>query len=209
MLPVRKIEQRPLGRQPVAIVKNPLKTEWQRRWLRMEVTHPKIQELADAIAEFAKSFFFNATCRNLVLVGNSGCGKTHAAKRLRAWATVNAAAAFDTRLWDKKGAYPEALFVSWPEVTEGYYAGRFDVTHEFFQTDLLFLDDIGAERDPKQLATDKLCQILSKREKRFTVITTNIQPEHWLTRWDERIADRLLRNTLVVDLTAVPSYATL
>jgi DNA replication protein DnaC len=49
--------------------------------------------------------------------------------------------------------------------------------------------------------------VLSRREQQFTVITTNIAPDNWNTRFDIRIADRLMRNTNVVDLSGVPSFA--
>lgn len=175
----------------------------------MEVTHPQVQVMADAVAEFAREFFYHRPTKNLLLMGNAGCGKSRAAKRLHRWATANASAAFDTRLWDAKGSYPESVLCYWPEVTEGFYKGVFDVTQSFIEADLLVIDDIGAERDPKELAKDKLCQILSRRERRYTVITTNIQPEHWAEKWEERIADRLLRNMNVIDMTQVPSFATI
>lgn len=166
--------------------------------------------MADDITAFARSFFFHEPAKNIVIVGAPGCGKTHTAKRLHRWALKNAQGAFDTGEWDDKGHFPDSLFCSWPEITEGYYRGEFSVTADLIETDLLFIDDIGAERDTASLASDKLCQILSRREKRYTLITTNVQPEQWSERWrDDRIPDRLLRNTIVIDLTAVPSYSVL
>jgi hypothetical protein len=34
----------------------------------------------------------------------------------------------------------------------------------------------------------------------FTVVTTNLRPEHWRERFDARIADRLFSNARMVDL---------
>lgn len=171
------------------------------------MTCPAVQDMADAGEEFAKAFYKKTRTKNLVLVGNSGCGKTHTAKRLYRWAIAHAFLAFDCQNW--RDGIPSVSFVSWAEVTEGYYAGQFEITGEIIAADLLFIDDLGAERDPKILATDKLCQVLSRREKKFTVVTTNIQPDRWVIKWDERIGDRLLRNTRVVDLSSAPSYAVL
>jgi DNA replication protein DnaC len=74
---------------------------------------------------------------------------------------------------------------------------------------LLALDDVGAETDRHHVGTGKLCQILSRRERRFTIVTTNIQPDFWEVKFDRRVSDRFLRNSIVVDLSAVPSYGTL
>ena len=75
------------------------------------------------------------------------------------------------------------------------------------ESSLLVLDDIGAENDPWKIAADRLCQILSRRERKFTVLTTNIKPADWPVKFDGRINDRLLRNSCIVDLTGVPSFA--
>lgn len=107
-------------------------------------------------------------------------------------------------MWEK---IPDTHFISWPRISDSFYKGEFGIVDDMLETDLLFLDDLGAERDPKLLAQDKLCQVLSKRERKHTVVTTNIQPQHWIERWEERIADRLLRNSVVIDLTEVPSFA--
>lgn len=78
-----------------------------------------------------------------------------------------------------------------------------------FENDLVILDDIGAETDQYKsgIPNDKLCQILSRREKRFTVVTTNIAPQNWMERFDGRINDRLCRNSVILDISGVPSYA--
>jgi len=79
--------------------------------------------------------------------------------------------------------------------------------HDAMDSDLLIVDDIGAENDPWKICADKLCQVMSRREKRFTVITTNIQPAQWAQVFDDRINDRLLRNSVVVDISNVKSYS--
>ena len=94
----------------------------------------------------------------------------------------------------------------WPEATDGFKAGEYGCIEEAINAGLLIIDDVGAEHDPSRNGTDKLCQVLSRREKRFTLLTTNIKPEAWAERFDVRIADRLLRNSVVLNL-ACESYA--
>jgi DNA replication protein DnaC len=92
-------------------------------------------------------------------------------------------------------------------VVDDFKGGDYSVLGDMFEVDLLVIDDIGAEHDPSKSGVNKLCQILSRRETKFTVITSNISPAHWPERFDTRIADRLLRNSEVIELWSVPSYA--
>jgi len=185
----------------------PLKTRWQQKWLGMDNVAPAIQTLATEAEAFAGRWFNNNTdISNLVIVGNFGSGKTHTAKaifRFCSWATM---AAFETRKW---GAvrFPICTFLSWPEVSNAITEKQFGSVEDAIEHDLVILDDIGAENDPFKVCADRLCQILSRRERKFTVITTNVVMENWGTRFDGRISDRLLRNSVIVDISAVKSYA--
>ena len=71
-----------------------------------------------------------------------------------------------------------------------------------FNADLVVIDDVGSENDPWKVCADKFCQILSRREKKFTVVTTNVTPEQWTERFDGRINDRLMRSSVVNQLSA-------
>ncbi len=102
---------------------------------------------------------------------------------------------------------PSVLWASWPSVAASVLSKSYEVLEDMLQVDCLFLDDIGAENDAFKIASDRLCQVLSKRERKFTMITTNISPEDWGEKFDVRIEDRLLRNSVIVDMTEVPSYS--
>lgn len=78
---------------------------------------------------------------------------------------------------------------------------------DLYGYDFLALDDIGAENDDFKVATDKLCMVLTRREKKHTLITTNISMDAWAQRFDARVEDRLLRNAEVVDMNEVPSFS--
>ena len=167
---------------------------------------PAIQKVADAAEGFAKRWYHNDPSPSLlVLVGISGSGKTHIAKAIFRFARKASSNAHEKGGW--KSNSPDSLYLSWPETTDHLKAGDYYIIDEAIRSSLLVLDDLGAEHDPSRNAADKLCQILSRRERKFTIVTTNIIPEAWAERFDVRIADRFLRNSVVVDLLTVPSYA--
>ena len=95
----------------------------------------------------------------------------------------------------------------WPEIANEIAESKNEWLTDAIDCELLVLDDVGAENDPWKRCADKLCQILSRREKKFTILTTNIKPESWPAQFDGRITDRLLRNSVVVDLSSTESYA--
>jgi DNA replication protein DnaC len=175
-------------------------TEWQNRNLHLRGDHPKLKEMADHAQNLAKWFAANDACAPCVLVicGDSGTGKTHTARALYNWAR------------EKSGRLPVSVeFHSWPETCDAVSEGYTGIMRDLMEADFLALDDIGAETDKYKTGemVDKLCQVLSRRENKYTVITTNVSPDRWNAKFDARITDRLLRNSTVCDLVGVPSYA--
>ena len=163
--------------------------------------------MADAAQAFCGRWVSNENTPSLlVLVGDSGCGKTHVAKAIYWFCNSASSLAFKGGKWghEKK---PDTKYVAWP-ATVAAMKQKFDGGFEdALAASLSVLDDVGAENDPWAEGKDKLCQILSRREKMFTVLTTNAAPDSWAQRFDTRIADRLMRNSVIVDLAGVQSYA--
>lgn len=173
----------------------------------MDVTHPTVQAAADACSALAAMIGKNtALIPMVVLCGEPGCGKTHLLKNMVAWARRESFG-----FWER-GVLKAPLSVtsvSWPVICDAFKAGMYGIMDDLLRDDFVAIDDIGAEHDPSQNAADKLCQILSRREGKWTMITTNIAPSAWATRFDSRIEDRLLRWSTVVDMSNVPSFSTL
>jgi len=72
----------------------------------------------------------------------------------------------------------------------------------------LVIDELGGGHDPSGVGVDKLCQILSRRENMWTLITTNITASAWESKFDRRVASRFFRNSVHVDLGDVPDFST-
>ncbi len=188
-------------------LKHPCRNPWQQKWLCLDCHHPQIQVLADAAEDFCRRWFMcNRNPSLLVLAGNPNSAKTHTAKAIFRFALAAASAAFNREQGGRWPNCPSASFHSWPEVADAFKEGHYGLVADMIQDDLLVLDDIGAEHDPSKNATNKLCQILSRRERQFTVLTTNVEPELWFSKFDPRIDNRLLRNSEVVNLFGVPPY---
>lgn len=171
-----------------------------------------IQEAASEAQRFCFRFVNNdRNSSMLVLAGHTGCGKTKIMTFMHTYCNAAAWQAYHRNKgengWRGHSSIPAVHFASWPRVTSEILNKCEGSLLDLLEVDCLFLDDIGAENSAFGIASDKLCQVLSRRERRFTVITTNISPEDWNTRFDVRIADRLLRNSVVVDMTDVPSYS--
>jgi DNA replication protein DnaC len=141
-----------------------------------------------------------------VLIGENGSGKTHIARHVRAWASAVTLMLppVDAAVGVKM---PDVCMVSWPAVVDGFKQREFSVMEDLLDCSLCILDDIGAEHDPSGFGKEQLCLLLSRREFRWTLITTNIQPGAWPTVFERRIASRLVRGAEHVDLSKVPDYA--
>lgn len=196
-------------KSPEPARKNPTRTQWQRKWLDLEVHHPSIQQMADEAQEWAFRWFRNIQTHSLlVLHGNSGCGKSHIASRIYGYARAAAFTAYEKGHWQE--GPPLLCMLRWPETTSALVDQNIEQwCEDAIKAGMLILDDIGAENDPWKKATDRLCQILTRRERKFTFVTTNVAADQWPVRFDVRIADRLCRNSVIVDLSQCPSFALL
>lgn len=176
--------------------------EWQKKFLGLDCHCPQIHGLADEAMDFCMRWFRNETNRSLlVIVGDSGTGKTMTARGILKFSRLAAFRGYELGFWKSP---PSIDYLRWPEVIDSSESGQVELP---VNSSLLIIDDAGAESDRFRKSTDRLCQILSRRERAFTVFTTNIRPDAWGAKFDHRVADRMFRNSVIVDLTNVPSYS--
>lgn len=120
----------------------------------------------------------------LSLLGLTGTGKTHCATHL--WSVFSKKFQWHTMEFIHKPIY-------WPKFIASLRSGGgYAQLEEMQRWPILFLDDIGAERDTTGFASDQLNTLLGCRSDRWTIIASNLFLEQ-LGAIDPRIADRVIR----------------
>jgi DNA replication protein DnaC len=163
--------------------------------------------MESAVWKFCQAFAQNPNRgTRLVLFGNNGNGKSKTLRSIKRW-IKDRAIDLPLVMHDDNASLCNCLLVNWAEQVNYFKAGNWEID-DMLETDLLMIDDIGAEHDPTKFGLEKLYLILERREFRWTIITTNLSPDAWEHRFERRIADRLFRNFEHVDLSELPSYST-
>lgn len=189
------------------ITGKPPNKNWLAKHLKLETSrHPKLKDLELETGRFCADLWRTPERgRMLVLAGSNGTGKTHCAEAVRRWlALVGHSKQFVKRA--DHISYLDCLFWHWPNLLDELKNDGWDIVPDLFEATVLIIDDLGAEHDPSRVGMDKLCQVLSRREDMWTLITTNIVPSQWQQQFERRVASRLFRNTTLVDLSDVPDF---
>jgi len=163
--------------------------------------------MVEAAARFVNDLRRGEPPRWLVLLGKSGTGKTHLARRIHTY--FMDAGRYYTEPTTGARCARSSQFCSWRKYMEECLGGDYSRTVDLCEDWLVVLDDIGAKRDTSGIGADKLDTILSARsERRWTVITSNLDAEQ-LGAVDPRIASRLFRGgNQVVTVKDMPDFAT-
>lgn len=148
------------------------------------------------ILSFRNSDWINGA-HNLVMIGDTGVGKTHIAKALCYDAVLKGEGAYFTTAYDlltrlKSSLKPEAR-----------------INHLGTCKKVLCIDELGYTQQTKE-AGDFLFQIIAKRSETLpTIITTNLSPKEWGSIFAgtaaAAILDRLSYNGKFLTMTG-PSY---
>lgn len=166
-----------------------------------------MQRLADMASGFCGRWFRNDTRGRLAIsIGPTGCGKTHVARRIAAWARL---LAYDRWSQEKRGSelprieYAQASILSPDTCKSDSFNDRLA---DIATASMVIIDDIGTETDQfkTMIPAQRLCSILNRCEWTFLWLTTNKEPSSWEKQWDKRVEDRLLAGT-VLEMSA-PSY---
>lgn len=186
--------------------------EFKRRWinsrLNLDKHHPDVARLEHETFEFCRGFCANPVRgKRLIVFGNNGVAKTKCARAVKRWVYERAQELPLVTSEDGTGAaLVECIMVNWAHRVDRMFSGDWDI-ERYFTVDMLIVDDIGAEHDPNKSSLEKLYLILERRERKWTWINTNFPPDKWEEKFERRVADRLFRNSIHLDLTNVPSYS--
>lgn len=146
---------------------------------------PELVKLAKSAQDWFDAFKAKAAPRWLSMLGSSGTGKTHCASRLWNYAKSRSD-------WSRCDYFARKIF--WPDFVHDLRAGdAFEMRTEMKRWPVLFLDDIGAERDASGFASEELNTLLCSRMGRWTIITSN-KSFDVIERIDARLASRLVRH---------------
>lgn len=166
--------------------------------------------MADELYRFCQDVYYpKYGGRALVLYGPNGCGKTHAARAFKRWFESVRMAIGPVAVQTEDGMeamLPNCCYRMWPAVVDGFKRDQWLVTDYLESEYLTIIDDIGAEHDPSGFGMEKLYLILSRREFKRTILTTNFPPAEWDRKFERRVASRLFRNTTLIDLSKVMDF---
>jgi hypothetical protein len=135
-----------------------------------------------------------ATGRWLTLLGKSGRGKSHLAKRIEVW---------------RRGKGDGRFYYRWPAILEQMRNDRENISlfmERARDRKVLIIDDIGAAHET-EFAAAVLCDIADTRIGLPTVFTSNLSIEG-ISKMDARIASRMFRDgSEVFTFKAAPDWA--
>lgn len=128
----------------------------------------------------------------LSLLGSSGCGKTHIAKRLWHWITKR------PDFQGRSDYSPQYIY--WPKFVEELRSGAaYNRYQDMMRWRYLVLDDVCGERET-DYSTEKLHNLLGSRDGKWTLISSNKRMMD-IAILDRRIASRMVRGgSLIADI---------
>ncbi len=164
---------------------SPINTKVWAEWLKLQTKgNSELEAMVNACAEFGLAFKEGSQPRWLSILGVTGTGKTHCAKRL----FNHMAAASD---WRKAEFLHGAVY--WPGFVSELKAGdAYEKLRDMIRWPVLFLDDIVAERDTTGFSTEQLNMLLGSRSGKWTILTSNLMLDQ-IGAIEPRIADRIIR----------------
>ena len=148
-----------------------------------EKTKTEYKKIYETLTKYCRAF---PTPKNLVLTGATGTGKTYAAQVIA------------NNLHDNNFSVMQltsfALIQRFKDYIGKFFGGDNSELDALFTCDLLIIDDLGTEPTIKNVTEEYLYNVINERQtngKPF-IITTNLSPDDIATRYDQRLASRIL-----------------
>jgi hypothetical protein len=162
--------------------------------------------------------------RWLTLCGKSGNGKTHLAERISDWIRRFGPGMYDRHHRSKIDpthqdylagyiyAQEGRVLVKWGVLIEEARARDFHRYQRACKDYYKIIDDLGVnsvDREGKAtpFATQTMAEVLDRRLRRWTVITSNFTRKQFADQFDVRISSRLMRGRNVIVESSARDYA--
>jgi len=143
------------------------------------------------LKKFAEGFN-EATSENFLLIGGTGLGKTHLSTAVAKTVIERGYDVVYTTVIKMFDDFEKKRFSS-------YSAENEHLTDRYFDCDLLIIDDLGCEMGT-QFTVSALYNLINTRlnDGRSIIINTNLPPEEFQKRYEQRITSRILGNSSVL-----------
>lgn len=141
------------------------------------------QKIQNKINKYLEKFP-NVKYPNLIFRGPTGTGKTYCANLIQHELTQKGYYVYLTSTFNLVKRMKDYLYGQDPAVPD-----------DFFNSDLLIIDDLGAEPSIKN-SDEMLHTVINERysENKPFIVTTNLSKEQVTTRYDDRIMGRIYDN---------------
>lgn len=156
-----------------------------------------VYENMSDIYEFCKNYAetFSRKSENLMLIGNTGLGKTHLSTAI--------AGKVIERGFDVCYDTATNVFTSFENERFGKTNSKFATpTERYFDCDLLIIDDVGTE-SVTQFTVSSLYNLINTRamNEKQIMLSTNLTLDEMKSKYGDRIASRLFGESIVLQFT--------
>lgn len=162
-------------------------------WVETAEAISKLLGEAEAFAK--KAIQGKADGEVAILTGPPQTGKTKLSRQIHMFWRHAKVRAWSLGLWG--ASIPTVGWCDWSDFAEIDPRDRDGAWDDVAKADLAAIDDLGSEVDRFKSGrpTENLRIMLEERFKgrRATIISTNIPPKEFSTRWDSRVGGRLAR----------------
>lgn len=161
---------------------------------------PVLEQMLTAAMHWGLDLYSDRHPRWISFVGKSGTGKTFLGNMCKDLARKHPGLMYHNSL------ISPIFMRHWPKLLEKLRDKEYWRIGECLDANVLFLDELALEHDPSGFGADKMCQILSGRVGKWTIITSNLGMEK-IEAIDTRIASRMVRDGSVVVECNTVDYA--
>lgn len=156
-----------------------------------------LEDARQKAAAFVNDMATQHKPRWLSFVGRSGTGKTFLATQIFNFVLRNVAKSY--KIFGENSVYfGDCIATTADRLAQMWRLNKSSDSSQFVDADLLFIDDIGTTADRSGFITDAMYSLLSRRLGKWTLLTSNLTFAGISEQFDERLADRMIRDGNVV-----------